>query len=171
MSETVKVILRRRSIRKYRADPIPDEDLTQILESARRAPTGANRQKWRMVVVKDPELRRATAEACDRQMWMADAPVILCLVTEPEGWLVDGTIVLDHAILAATSLGYGTCWIGAFSAAKVKDVLEIPDDHNIVCLTPVGLPAEQPKARRRKAPADLFALDRFQSPLDYSVPD
>jgi nitroreductase len=161
---------RRRSVRKYRPDPIPEDDLVLILEAARRAPTGANRQRWRMVVVKDPEVRRKTAEACSGQSWMADAPVILCLVTLPKGWVVDGTIVLDHAILAATSLGYGTCWIGAFDADQVKDTLGIPADHEIVCLTPVGLPGQEPKARPRKLPEEQFSLDDFVTPLEYEAP-
>lgn len=167
MNETLETMWNRKSIRKYRADPIPEEHLHLILEAARRAPTGSNRQKWRMVVVTDPDLRERTAEACDRQMWMANAPVILCLVTLPGEGKVNGTIVLDHAILAATSLGYGTCWIGAYDRAKVKKVLGIPEDHGTVCLTPVGLPAEQRSARRKKPPVELFTLNGFGSPLDY----
>lgn len=169
MNQTLETMWERRSIRKYRPDSIPEQDLQLILEAARRAPTGANRQKWRMIVVTDPETRRKTAKACEGQVWMADAPVILCLVTLPGGWQVDGTIVLDHAILAATSLGYGTCWIGAFDGPAVKDVLGIPDDHGIVCLTPVGLAAEQPAARRRKPPAELFRRDGFAEPFGYDV--
>lgn len=171
MNETLQTMWKRKSVRKYKSDPIPDEHLHLILEAARRAPTGANRQNWRMVVVTNANLRIKTAEACSRQMWMADAPVILCLVTLPGEGAVNGAIVLDHAILAATSLGYGTCWIGAYDAAQVKQVLGIPADHGIVCLTPVGVPAEQPGTRPRKLPAQLFMNDRFGSPLDYAVPE
>ena len=119
-------------------------------------------------MITELDLRKNTASACSNQMWMANAPVILCLVTLPGEGKVNGTIVLDHAILAATSLGYGTCWIGAYDEAKVKEVLGTPDDYGIVCLTPVGLPAEQPKERPRKLPDQLFMKDRFGSPLDYS---
>jgi len=169
MNETLETMWRRRSIRKYKSDPIPEKDLNLILEAARRAPTGGNRQKWMMVVITDSDLRKKTATACSNQMWMADAPVILCLVTLPGEGSVNGTIVLDHAILAATSLGYGTCWVGAYDTAKVKELLGIPADHGIVCLTPVGLPDEQPVARPRKPPAELFMRDRFGVPLEYSL--
>ena len=169
MNETLETMWKRRSVRKYKSDPIPDDDLNLILEAARRAPTGGNRQKWRMVVVTDPDMRRKTAEACSRQMCMADAAAILCLVTEPGEGKVNGTIVLDHAILAATSLGYGTCWVGAYDEGKVKEVLGIPADYGIVCLTPVGVSAEVPAARPRKEPSELFMKDQFGSPLDYSV--
>jgi nitroreductase len=118
--------------------------------------------------VTDAEQRSKTAEACSGQMWMADAAAILCMVILPGEDKVNGTIVLDHAILAAASLGYGTCWIGAFDPAKVKEVLGIPADHDLVCLTPLGVPAEQPGARPRKRPSQLFMRDRFGSPLDYT---
>ena len=167
MNETLNTMWTRRSVRKYKPDPIPDADLHLILEAARRAPTGGNRQKWRMIVVTDPEQRRRTAEACKGKAWMADAPVILCMVTLPGEGKANGTIVLDHAILAATSLGYGTCWIGSYEGAKVKQVLDIPEDHDIAYLTPVGLAAEQPRDRGRKPPSELFMRDRFGLPLDY----
>ena len=169
MNETLETIWNRRSIRKYKSDPIPEEHLNLILEAARRAPTGGNRQNWRMIVIRDLDLRKKTAEACSHQMWMVDAPVILCLVTLPGEGKVNGAIVLDHAILAATSLGYGTCWIGAYDGSELKQVLGIPNDYGIVCLTPVGLAAEQPGRRPRKPPAQLFMKDRFGSPLDYSL--
>jgi len=169
MNETLQTIWKRRSVRKYKSDPIPENDLSLILEAARRAPTGANRQKWAMVVVTEPELRKEVAMACNNQMWMMDAPVILCLVTLPGEGAVNGTIVLDHAILSATSLGYGTCWIGAYDPEKVKEVLGIPEDHGIVCLTPVGIPAEEPNKRPRKKPNELFMKEKFGSALDYSL--
>jgi nitroreductase len=167
MNETLKTLWKRRSIRKYIPEPIPDEDLNLILEAARRAPTGGNRQNWKMIVVTDPETRTKTAEACSGQMWMADAAIILCIVALPGESKVSGTIVLDHAILAATSLGYGTCWIGGRDAAKA--VLGIPDDHDLICLTPVGVPAEKPEARSRKPRNVLFAQDSLDNPLDYEL--
>ena len=167
MNETLKTMWKRRSMRRYQDTSIPEEDLRLILEAARRAPTGANRQNWRMVVVRDADLRRKTAEACNGQMWMAQAPVILCLVVLPGEGKVNGAIVLDHAVLAATSLGYGTCWIGAYDASKVKSVLGIPADHDIVNLVPVGLSADEPKARGRKLPSELFFDEQFGTSLDY----
>ena len=169
MNETLETMWKRRSIRKYKSNPIPEDDLNLILEAARRAPTGANRQNWRMILVTDPDLKKKTAAACNNQMWMADAAVILCVVTTPGEGKVNGAIVLDHAILAAASLGYGTCWIGAYNADKVKEVLGIPEDHGVVNLTPVGVAADQPVARPRNSPAELFMKERFGTPLDYSL--
>ena len=169
MNETLETMFKRRSIRRYKSDPVPENDLNLILEAARQAPTGGNRQKWNMIVITDPEMRKKTAEACNHQMWIADAGAILCMVTYPGEGSVNGTIVLDHAILAATSLGYGTCWIGAYDRDKLQALLGIPEDYGTVCVTPVGVPADEPKARPRKPAAELFMKDKFGSPLDYSI--
>ena len=170
MNETLQTMWTRRSVRKYKPDPVPEADLNLILEAARMAPTGGNRQRWQMIVVTHAELRRKTAQACNGQMWIADAPVILCVICMPEGGNKrNGTIVLDHAILAAKSLGYGTCWIGAYDAEQVKAVLGVPDDYGVVYLTPVGVPAVDPAFRGRKPRAELFMKERFGEPLDYSI--
>jgi nitroreductase len=164
MNPTLETLWKRRSIRKYKSDPIPPQDLNYILEAARHAPTGNNAQNWHMIVVQDPQLRKQTAVACGNQMWIADAAIILCLVTLPgdaAGSAINGTIVLDHAILAATSLGYGTCWIGIEQSVAVKQVLGIPPAYGVWCLTPVGVPAEQPAERAHKSPTELFMKDRF----------
>jgi nitroreductase len=169
MNQTLETMWKRRSIRRYKPDPLAPQDLNLILEAARRAPTGNNAQNWRIIVVQDPLLRKQTAAACDHQMWMADAAVILCIITLAGEGAVDAAIVLDHAILAATSLGYGTCWIGAYQSAEVKRVLGIPPKDGIVCLTPVGVPGDEPPARKRKSPTELFMQDRFGQPFDYTL--
>ena len=169
MNETLQTMWTRRSVRKYAPEPVPEADLNLILEAARRAPTGGNRQRWQMIVITDAEQRRKTALACNGQMWMAEAPVILCMLSTPEGNRTNGTIVLDHAILAAKSLGYGTCWVGAFDPEQVKAALGVPADYGVVYLTPVGVPAQDPAFRGRKPRAELFMKDQFGEPLDYSI--
>jgi nitroreductase len=72
---------------------------------------------------------------------------------------IDTTIVFDHLTLAATAVGLGTCWIGAFEEDAVREVLGIPADWRVVCLTPLGVPAEHPEARPRKPLAELISED------------
>src|SRR3972149_101845 len=81
---TVKeAIERRRSIRKFKPDPIPDEFIDQILEAGRLAPSASNRQPWRFQVIKDPELRRKLAEeATLGQQHVATAPVVIVCGSE-----------------------------------------------------------------------------------------
>ena len=167
--DTIQTILARRSIRRYKPEQMPDEDLRAILEAGRQAPSAGNRQPWHFVVVTDPELRKQLASACHGQDWMADAAVTIGGVGLPAAserfFAIDTTIALQNMILAAHSLGYGTCWIGSFDEAQVKELLGIPDEATVVCLTPVGVPAVEPDARPRKGLAEVFSLDRYGEPL------
>lgn len=169
MLGTYEAVISRRSVRKYRREPVKDEDLKMILEAARQAPSGKNAQPWHFVVVRDPERKREVARACAEQMWMADADVIVCGVgfarRSPKWHVVDTTIALQNMILVATSLGYGTCWIGAYYPDEVKKALALPDDATVVCLTPVGVPDESPRARGRRAPSEIFSLDVYGRPM------
>ena len=159
--DVMEAIRTRRSIRKYLPDPVSDEDLATVLEAAQLAPTACNNQPFKIIVVKDAGLREKLVPACKGQRFVGEAPVVLVgCAFEPEaypsqaGWMntfaVDTTIVFDHITLAATALGLGTCWIGAFDEESVRDVLSIPADWRVVCLTPLGKPAEAPPARPRK---------------------
>ena len=170
MSEdTITTIMGRRSVRKYQAKALPDKDLQAILEAGRQAPSAANRQPWHFVVVRDPEHKRKVAEACSGQSWMAEAGVIIAGVGRPtvnEKWYpVDVAIAMQNMILAATALGYGTCWIGAFDEQDVARLLAVPEDCKVVALTPVGVPADQPEARPRQPMAEFASLDKYGQKL------
>ncbi len=172
--DTITTIMERRSIRKYKTDEIPQADLDKILEAGRQAPSAANRQPWHFVVTKDKELKKQVASACSGQHWMADADVILAGIGLPSAsrgstgrvWYeVDVSIAMQNMILAATSLGYGTCWIGAFSEEKVKELLDIPEEMRVVALTPIGVPDASPAARPRKEVNQVFSAEKYGQPL------
>lgn len=167
-----EVIKKRRSVRKYRPDPIPDDLLKRILEAGRIAPSAKNIQPWKFVVIKDSENKKRIAEACRGQHWIADAGVIVCgCALEKIAWgrmggymssfAVDLAIAMDHIILAAANEGLGTCWIGAFEEKKVKELLNIPEDVRVVALTPIGYPAEEPKDRGRKDFKEIFVYEKY----------
>jgi nitroreductase len=170
--EFYEVIKERKSVRKYKHDPIPDDVLDRILEAGRIAPSAKNIQPWHFVVVKNPEIKEMIAEACRGQRFMAEAPVIICgCALEDIAWgrmggymssfAVDLAIAMEHMILAAANEGLGTCWIGAFVEKDVKKILGIPDNVRVVALTPVGYPAEVPKDRGRKLLQDIISYDKY----------
>lgn len=149
--EFYDVIMTRRSIRSYRADPIPEESLSRVLEAARIAPSGSNRQPWRFYVVKDPEKRRRVAQACGGQTWIGQAPTVIVAAGwrvpfSRGGYMGDMSFIMDvgiaftHLILAARAEGLGTCWIGDFQNKEVKEALGLPDDLDVVAVTPLGYP-------------------------------
>ncbi len=156
----------RRSIRKYRPEPIPDEKLRTILEAARLAPSAANRQPWRFVVVEDRERRKALAKAANDQTFLGDAGAIVVAISDPEKsarWHEKDTMIaLEHVVLAATALGYGTCWIGAFDEDAVKSLLKIPAKMKVVALLPIGIPDEKPPPRRRRELSEIFFKEEWQ---------
>ena len=64
-------------------------------------------------------------------------------------------------MLAAWSLGIGSCWVGSFNEQKVKELLKIPENWNVVALLPLGYPAETPKERKKKSKDELFSYNQF----------
>ena len=163
--DAMSTILARRSVRVYDPTPIPDEDLQTILEAARQAPSAANRQPVHFVLVRDPQLKRDVAAAAAQQHWLANADTIVVGVGFPaqsaKWYAVDLAIAFQNLILAATALGYGTCWIGAFGEDAIKDLVGLPAEARVVALTPIGRPAERPAGRPRKSPEQLFSWDRY----------
>jgi nitroreductase len=170
--EFYDIIKKRRSIRKYRSDPVPDAVLERILEAGRIAPSAKNIQPWRFIVVKDPETKKKIAFASRGQDWLADADIIIVgCALEKTAWgrmggymssfTVDLAIAMDHIILAATNEGLGTCWIGAFVEKEVKEILNVPDDVRIVALTPIGYAAEEPQDRGRKESKQIISYDKY----------
>jgi nitroreductase len=121
-----EVIQTRRSVRSFKKNHIPKEVLNRILDPARIAPSGSNRQPWKFIIVKDEALKQKIALACNNQKFIADAPVIVVacgqrLPINRGGYIVEMSMLLDvaiaftHLILAARAEGLGACWIGVFS--------------------------------------------------------
>jgi len=164
-----KTIKTRRSIRKYRVGSIPDEKLRIILEAARLAPSAANRQPWHFVLVRDAEKKLALAKAANNQMFLADAAAIVATIGDPEiskKWYEkDPMIAVEHMVLAAAALGYGTCWIGAFNEEEVKHLLNIPKEMRVIALLPIGIPDETPLPRPRKEISEIFFEEEYGKPM------
>jgi nitroreductase len=165
-----RLVQTRYSTRAYQDRPIEDEKMHLVLEAARLAPTAANKQPFRLIVVTDPTVRSDMKAAYNRQ-WFYTAPVIILGVGVPtESWVradgktyndVDVAIVMDHLTLQAADLGLGTCWIADFDADATRDVLNLPDHVEPVILTPLGYPADEPRVKRRKDLDQLVMRDRW----------
>jgi len=164
-----ETITARRSIRKYKAEPIAETQLGKILEAARLAPSAGNKQPWRFVVVQDKNRKAQLAKVAEDQSFLKDAAAIVVAAADPQvsaKWHErDTMIALEHMVLAATALGYGTCWIGAFDADEVKRLLKIPDRMTIIALLPIGVPDEKPRPTLRKDFHEIFYKEEWQTPL------
>jgi len=161
---------KRYSVRAYKYDPVEDDKLQKILEAARLAPTASNRQPFQLIVVhtagREEELRRIYGNT-----WFVQAPIIICAcgISAPawrrrDGksyYAVDVAIAMDHLILAATDLGLGTCWIGAFDPVAAHEILKLPDDVKPIAFTPLGYPDDQPGYKSRKSLDELVRYEHW----------
>ena len=165
-----ELIEKRYSVRAYRSDPVEEDKLQQVLEAARLAPTAANRQPFQLIVIhtagREAELKRIYGKD-----WFVQAPLVICACgVVAQGWVrrdgksyvdVDVAIVMDHLILAAADLGLGTCWIGAFDPDAAREVLGLPDGVEPIAFTPLGYPADEPRAKKRKGMEELVREERW----------
>ena len=165
-----ELVNKRYSVRSYKPDAVEDGKLQQVIEAARLAPTAANRQPFRLIVIhtagKEAELRRVYDKA-----WFVEAPIVICACgiseetyVRPGGrsYLdVDVAIAMDHLIMAAADLGLGTCWIGAFDAAAAREVLGIPESVEPIIFTPRGYPADRLRPKTRRPTEELVRYERW----------
>jgi nitroreductase len=158
LMDVFEAIKRRRSIRGYKDLDVEEEKLLKILEAARLAPSAGNRQEWRFIVVKDRQKRIKLAQAAHRQMFIAEASVVIACCAETDehrlscGQLcypIDVACAIEHMVLVAVEEGLGTCWIGAFFEDRVKQILNIPEHIKVVELLTLGYPKEFPKPTER----------------------
>jgi nitroreductase len=166
-----KLIEYRKSVRNFAPEQVEVEKLERVLNAARLAPAGTD-QAYKFIVVKDVEKRRKLAELSMNQRFVAEAPVVVVICALPAEGKVGGTIpcsVVDASIavtqmmLAAAEDGLGTCWVGAFEAEPLKQLLNIPQDTETVAILPVGYPMDpSPKAKQRKSLDQLTCDETFQ---------
>jgi nitroreductase len=168
--EFADVITKRRSIRKYKSDPVSKEDIEYILEAARLAPSWANSQCWKFVVVTDPGIKEELAKAGNS--WIAHAPVVIAACADParpgtkgdqQYYMLDVGIAMEHVVLAAADRGLGTCWIGAFNEDAAKKALGVPENIRVVASTPLGYPDESPGPRPRKPLEETMCLNKYEA--------
>lgn len=164
-------ISERRSVRAYQGTEVDEEKINKIIEAARLAPSAANRQEWKFIVVRNKETRQKLASAANGQIFIGEAPVVIvaCAVESkaimPCGQLaytVDLSIATAYMILEAFELGLGTCWIGAFKEEEVRKVLDIPNHIRVVALFPVGYPDQNPAARPRKSREQILCFEKYE---------
>ncbi len=175
----------RRSIRRYRPDPVPDEMVTQILEAGRWAPSASNRQPWSFIVVRDEAIRQQIGQHAAfyfvRWAHVAEAPLLIVLCGDTGKKLYQQYLHEDiglagsQIMLQAKALGLGTCWVGGVDAAERKQIaaiLKLPEHLEVVGLLTVGFPAEDPPPPPRKPLAEIVHYDVYgnQAPGSGATP-
>lgn len=162
--EVFEAIKNRRSIRTYKSEPVPKEKIETLLEAAQLAPSAANRQNWKFVVVDDVVIKKRLARACNNQAFVSTASIVIAgVVDSTQKWhQVDIAIAFEHIVLESVELELGSCWIGAFNEDEVKRLLKIPQEKKVVALLTVGYPLEYPPPRPRKEIAEIVAYNEYR---------
>ncbi len=149
------MILKRRSIRKYTGQPLSPEDLRRLLDAAMAAPSANNRKPWHFVTVTQRETLDKLAEAhpYGKMLSGAAAAIAVCgdTNTAPDYWVQDCSASTENILIAAASLGLGTCWLGCHPreerVSAIKKILGIPPEINVLSLISIGQPGEEKEPR------------------------
>ena len=161
----VDVVLSRRSVRRYEQKEISRDVLDEILEAGRQAPSAMNRQPWHFVVLTDYEIKKKLSRGLfNRHIKNSAVTIVGCANTgliDRKWSTISTSIALQNMVIAAWALGIGSCWIGGFKEAKVKELLEIPDKWKIVALVTLGYPDKIPHVKRKKPIEKVVSIDRF----------
>lgn len=168
--EFLELAKKRYSVRAYKKEAVEEEKLDAILEAARFAPTAVNYQPFQLIVIKT-EGREEELKRVYQAEWFREAPIVICVCAIPDNaWRrrdgknyadVDATIVMDHIILAATSMGLGTCWIGAFDVTAAREILGLPEGVEPLVFTPIGYPADEIGEKKRKKLSELVRYEKW----------
>jgi nitroreductase len=175
----MEVVKKRRSIRKFKSESIPDEKVNKILEAARLSPSWANMQCWRFIVVKDEATKEAIKATIPSgnpgKETVTQAPVLIVLCANPERsgyvkgekvddrdwYLVDSGIVIEQILLAATNEGLASFCEGYFDKEKVKEILSVPEEMDVIVFITLGQADEKPKTQRRKSLEELVYYEKY----------
>ena len=154
------VITERYSVRGYLDKEVEKEKLEYVLKAATLAPTGVNYQPFKVYVIDARKYGEELSEIYAAK-WFVEAPIVLCVVgLRDKAWTrpwdgknitdIDATIVMDHMILAATDVGLGTCYIGAFKKNRAHEFLGLDENEEAVLFTPLGYGNAEPRDTPRK---------------------
>ncbi len=170
----LRILFERRSVRRFRKEEIPEEDLMKMLEAANFAPSAGNLQARDFIVIKDEENKRKVAEIAYGQYFIAEAPVVVVICANygismsrygkrGEVYaLQDADAATQNLLLAAHALGYGAVWIGAFDEEKLSELLDLPPYVRPTAIVPIGKPAEKPRFPGREEISKKIHLEKWR---------
>jgi nitroreductase len=165
--EILRLMAERRSIRRFKPDPIPREIIENLIDAARWAPSAGNLQPWHFYVVVRQDRRRCLANAALNQDFLAEAPVCILVCAEPGRsashygdrgrelyCLQDTAAAVQNILVLATAYGLGTCWVGAFDEYRLKSCMGLPEDQRPVAMIALGYPAVENQSRPNRRGLD-----------------
>jgi nitroreductase len=181
--ETQQCIVQRRSVRRFTDQDVTNEQLKEIMEAARLAPSWANTQCWEFIIVRDQAIKEKLAETMPEtnpaRKATINAPVVLVTcgklgksgfykdkpaTSKGDNWyLYDVGLATQNISLAAHAMGLGSVILGLFDADAAGKVLNLPDSVKVVTLMPLGVPVKESKAPPRKPLCEFVFKDTYEN--------
>jgi nitroreductase len=160
------VIMSRKSVRRYKAKEIPKDIVERILQAGRQAPSAENKQPWHFIIVTNQEIKEKLSKGIWNTFVKDTAFTIVGCnyvgTAYARKWSkIDTTIALENMVIAAWSLGIGTCWVGDFKETEVRRLLKIPAKWKVISLITFGYPDEAPITTPRKPIDEIVSYDQF----------
>jgi nitroreductase len=168
------VVKRRRMCREYLDRGVSQEKVNRILDLASRYPSAGHTEPQEFIVVRDQQVREDLARAALDQVFVAQAPLVIVVVSDVRRSarrygergvhffsIIDGAFVAMLVLLAVVDEGLGACFVGSFYDQEVQDVLGLPRDVRPIGIIPIGYCAEAPRRFPRRSRAQIVHLDRY----------
>jgi nitroreductase len=172
--EVLDAMKSRRSCRSFKTSKISRNVLYKVLDAARWAPSAGNLQSWEFIIVETEAEKNQLASAALGQDFLATAPVVVVVCADTERSavkygsrgryiysLADACCATENILLAATSLGLGTCWVGSFEPGRVRDVLGIPEGVVPIAIIPIGYPADEGTPSSRTSIGNIVHFEKY----------
>jgi len=174
-NQVLDAIKNRRSANRLESTEVKDNELEQILEAGRWAPSWLNKQPWSFIVIKNQTIKEKLSEVVPTTFvqGLKEAPVCVAIIVDSGEdqyhFVEDGAVASQNMALAAHSLGLRSSWIGVFdineqkNAAefKVKQILEIPKKHRVIALLPIGHGKYDTPKKERKSLNQIMYHEKF----------
>ncbi|MEM4260379.1 MAG: nitroreductase family protein [Candidatus Woesearchaeota archaeon] len=172
--DVFEAIQKRRSIRSYIEKPVEFEKIATIIEAGHLAPSAGNIQEWKFIIVTEKEKIKQVANYCLEQYWIASAPVLIVICCDPEKQEVnyglrgvrlysiqDSACAAENMLLAATGLGLGSCWVGAFDEERIKEIFNIPKNIRVQSIITIGYSNEVPTRQERQSLESITYFNNY----------
>jgi nitroreductase len=157
----------RPAVRSFRPEPVPSPIIKKMLEAGRQAHSQRNRQPWRFIVIQDREMLKQIGALASTGPYIAEAPIAIALAIEgAKNPYIDATRAAECLMLTAWGEGVGSCWVGGLDRPKIKELLGIPTDAELVTVIPFGYPVEEEKGKKkiRKRLEKIAFSERYGQP-------
>jgi len=163
--DAVQALKERRSVRSFADQPVDETDIETLIDCARNAPTAGNIQPWEFVVVTEPDRLGKLAGMTDHGKFMAQGQACIAVFCQDtKYYLEDGSAATTNILVAAHSLGLGTCWVAGDKkpyAEAVRLMFDIPQGYKLVSLIALGYPADKPAAKDKRPLAELIHWQKW----------